>query len=286
MFPGQSVLLESPRHGVRNRLDGPGHGAREPVRQVLREQRDVVAPLAQRRERDREDIQSIVEIVPESILPDFVRQITIGGGNDPHVDVHRARAAQSLELSLLQNAQQLWLQLDRKVADFVQEQRPSMSELEPPGLARMRSRERAALASEQLALDQRGGQRRAVERDEFPRRPRTAPVNRARDQLLASPGLAQQQHGGMRGSHLIEPEHHVAPCRTFADERVVDLCGSLAFEHAVRPARHATSGFLILRDWRRTRGDRAAAIHRGANRIRDGGQWPERQGIELGIRSL
>ena len=157
MFPGQSVLLERPRHGVGNRLDGFGHGAGEPVRQVLREQRDVLAPLAQRRERDGKDIQPVVEIVAESTLPDFFRQIAIGGRDHAHVDVDGARAPQALELPFLQHAQQLRLQLDWQVANLVEEQRPAVSELESPGLARMRPRERAALAPEQFALDERGG---------------------------------------------------------------------------------------------------------------------------------
>ena len=155
MFPGQSVLLECPGNGIGNRLDRFGHHARKPVRQMLREQRDVLASLAQRGKRDRKDIQPVVQIVPEPVLSNFVSQVAIGGGNHPHVDVHRARASESLELPLLQDAQQLRLELDRKVTDLVEEQRPAMRDLEPPGLAGMRTGESAALASEQLALDER-----------------------------------------------------------------------------------------------------------------------------------
>ena len=135
---------------------------------MLRQQRDVFTPLAQRRERDREDIEPVVEIVPEAVLPNFLGEVAIGGRDDTHVDVHRPRAAQSLELPFLKDAQQLGLKLNRQITHFVEEQRSAMRNLEATGLTRVRACERPALASKQLALDQRWRQRRAVERNELP----------------------------------------------------------------------------------------------------------------------
>ena len=47
-----------------------------------------------------------------------------------------AVAAQPLELPLLQNAQQLGLQLQRNIADLVQEQRAVVRQFEAPDLLR------------------------------------------------------------------------------------------------------------------------------------------------------
>src|ERR1039458_7068436 len=59
-----------------------------------------------------------------------------------------ARAAQPLELALLQNAQQLGLQLQRDVADFVQKKRALVGQLEAPDLLADGARECALLMAE------------------------------------------------------------------------------------------------------------------------------------------
>ena len=155
--PRPVVLLQSARDRVRNRLDRLRHGPGEPIGQMLREQGDVFAALPQRRKRDRKHVEPVVEIVPESVLTDLVGEVAIGSRDDPHVDVDGARAPEAFELPFLQDPQQLRLELNRQVPDLVEEQRSAMGQLEPPGLARMRARERAALTSEEFALDSVAG---------------------------------------------------------------------------------------------------------------------------------
>ena len=62
----------------------------------------------------------------------------------------------------------------------------------------VRAGERAALVTEQLALEQRLGQRRAVEAQERLRRARRAPVHGLGEHLLADAGLAEDQHADRR----------------------------------------------------------------------------------------
>ena len=74
----------------------------------------------------------------------------------------RARAAQALELALLQHAQQLRLQLQRDLADLVEKHRAVVGQLEAADALRDRAGERAPLVPEQLALEQaRSGSRRS-----------------------------------------------------------------------------------------------------------------------------
>ena len=75
-------------------------------------------------------------------------------------------AADALELALLQHAQQLGLHRRRDVADLVEEQRAAVGELEAAELALDGAGERALLVAEQLALEQRLGERAAVDLDE------------------------------------------------------------------------------------------------------------------------
>src|SRR2546422_11195418 len=75
-------------------------------------------------------------------------------------------------------------------------------------LAAGRASERALLVAEQLRLEQRLGQRRAVHRDERAATPRRAPVDGAGDELLARAALALDEHGGGAVRHLFDERHH------------------------------------------------------------------------------
>ena len=77
------------------------------VEEVLREQRDVVLALAQRRQLDGDDVQPVEEILAEPALLHHLPQVDVGRGDDPHVDLDRLHAAQPHELALLHDAQQL-----------------------------------------------------------------------------------------------------------------------------------------------------------------------------------
>src|SRR5204862_227502 len=74
--------------------------------------------------------------------------------------------ADALVLALLQHAQQLALQIERDLPDFVEKDRASVGELEAPDSIAVRSRERALHVSEELALEQLVRNRRAIDLDE------------------------------------------------------------------------------------------------------------------------
>ena len=94
------------------------------------EQRDVAGPVAQRRQRDREDVEPVVEILAELAVGDQLLEIAVGRRHHAHVDLDRLGAADALELALLQHAQQLDLHVERQVADLVEEQRAAVGQLE------------------------------------------------------------------------------------------------------------------------------------------------------------
>ena len=100
---------------------------------MLRQQRDVLAPLAQRR-RLRSGTRSDGNRGPrETGRAAPPAEVAVGRGD--HADVDRAGAllADALELALLQHAQQLGLQLERHLADLVEKQRAAVGQLEAPG---------------------------------------------------------------------------------------------------------------------------------------------------------
>ena len=78
----------------------------------------------------------------------------MGGGEDAHVDLDRAVAAHRLEAAFLQHAQQLGLQLERQLADLVEEQGAAVRHLEAARPIAARAGEGALHVAEQLALEQ------------------------------------------------------------------------------------------------------------------------------------
>src|SRR5688572_6040166 len=73
--------------------------------------------------------------------------------------------AERLNLSLLQEPQQLRLQRQGKIANFIQEQRAALRRANQSGVFRVRSGKRALAMTEQHALDEFCGTRGAVERN-------------------------------------------------------------------------------------------------------------------------
>src|SRR5258706_5332756 len=108
-------------------------------------------------------------------------------GQHAHVDRDGLAAADRLDLLLLDDAQELGLQRERQLADLVEEQRAAVRLAEQPALRLVRAGECAAAVAEQLALDERRLQRRAVDRDQRAAAP-GLPVQLARDALLAAAG--------------------------------------------------------------------------------------------------
>src|SRR5262249_8921395 len=100
--------------------------------------------------------------------------------------------------------QELDLHLGRQLADLVQEDRAAVRELEATRPALGGTREGAALVTEELALDEPARQRRTVDLDERPAAARAPRVDRARDQLLSSAGLAEDEDRGVRRRHQID----------------------------------------------------------------------------------
>ena len=65
-----------------------------------------------------------------------LHQRVLPGDDHPHVDRHRPRLAQRLDLTLLEHAQQLRLQRKRQIRHLVEQQRPPSALRKNPGLAR------------------------------------------------------------------------------------------------------------------------------------------------------
>src|SRR5262249_20951592 len=99
------------------------------------------------------------------------------------------------EAALGQRAQELGLEERRHLADLVEKQRSAVGQLELANLGAHRAGERAFLVAEQLRLEERRGQRRAIDRNERAVFAPALEMNRARAELLAGAGFAADEHG-------------------------------------------------------------------------------------------
>ena len=82
------------------------HRRRVAREEVQGERTDLLAPLAQRRQLDREDREPVVEVRAERAARDHLLEVAVRRGDDAHVDLDRLRAADALDDALLQHAQE------------------------------------------------------------------------------------------------------------------------------------------------------------------------------------
>jgi hypothetical protein len=198
-----------------------------------------------------------------------------------HVHRHRLVAAHRPHHALLQHAQQLDLQRQRHVADLVQQHRAAVRRGDQALPVPLRPRERTLHMPEQLGLQQRLGDGRAVDRDKRLARTRAGLVDRTGQQFLARAALAADQHAGVRGRHQPRLGQHLGHAGAAADDLAAP--GAIAVERR-RPRRVHAQRLLYL-------GQQLLAVEglgqvgvraarRGVHRIRDAavrGQQDDRQ---------
>src|SRR5207249_6256160 len=85
------------------------------AQEVLGEQRQVFAALAQWRHADGHAVEAVVEVLAEAAILDQLAEILVRRRDQPHVDGNRIVAADPTDHALLEDAQELGLERrDRK----------------------------------------------------------------------------------------------------------------------------------------------------------------------------
>src|SRR5512140_38091 len=166
----------------------------EAAHEVFGEQQHVIAAIAKRRKPEQYHGESKIEIATKRARLRLALEITVGGGEDAHIDLAIANSAHAPYHPLLDGAQQLALQRELGVADLVQEDEAMLRGLEQSDLGLLRIRERPSLVAEELRLHQARRQRGAVHLDEGLRGARSARVDGVRDEPLPGAGLTSDEH--------------------------------------------------------------------------------------------
>ena len=107
---------------------------------MIDQRRDLLAPLAQRRQPQPDDVEAVEQVLAEAPVGDERLEVGVGGGDDADVDLHRLRLAEAVDFVGLEEAQQLGLELGADLGDLVEEERAAGGGADDPVEARSRRR--------------------------------------------------------------------------------------------------------------------------------------------------
>ena len=189
---------------------------------------DVVAPLAQRRHPDLDDIDAVVQVFAEFRFRDQVGEILVGRRQDTHVDGRFALLADGPHGFFLDHAQQLHLHVQRQVRDFIEEQCAAFGGLKQTGLVGDCAREAAALVAEEFAFHELGRNCAAVDRYERAFGAWTGAVDHAGNEFLARARFARDVHRRLAARHPLDELAQPLHGRCMTDELCAGACGRIA----------------------------------------------------------
>src|SRR5262249_28592098 len=162
----------------------------EALEKMLDQQRQILEPLTQGRQLDREHAQAIVQIVPKRAFFDGPFQVVIRRRQKANVRGDGLIAADALETLFLQDAQELGLRQGRHVADLVEEQRAAGALLELADAFAFGAGEGAFLVAEKFAFQERFRNGGTIDGEKRPFGTPAVAVDRAGDEFLAGAALA------------------------------------------------------------------------------------------------
>src|SRR5260370_3225342 len=102
------------------------------IDEVSDQHRNIFPSFPQRRHLDRKNVEPIKEVTPKGARTDGRLQVTVGGGNHANIRPDGSSSTDTFEFMFLQNTQESDLGLDWKLADFIEEDGASLSQLKTP----------------------------------------------------------------------------------------------------------------------------------------------------------
>ena len=147
----------------------------------------VAGPIAQWRQRDRNDIQPKKEVFPKRSFGDGAREVFVGRGQNAHVDRNRFAAPHPLDFAGLDRAQQLGLRVGVQVSHFVQEQCSGVGKFESSNAPIGCAGKGTALVTEHFAFHKVAWNRGAVHAHKGTLAARARQMQRRGDQFFPRP---------------------------------------------------------------------------------------------------
>ena len=151
----------------------------------------------------------MIEVPAECSQPDHLRQVLVRAGQKSRIDLHRQGLAHGHDFVLLEHAEELGLQGEGKLADFVEKNRSAIGRPEHAQHRLLGAREGAANVAEELAFEKTLADTRAVDRDKGPVGPLTLGKKPPGNQLLARTAFTFNQNAAVGGCHLVNKPQHI-----------------------------------------------------------------------------
>ncbi|MFO0618391.1 MAG: hypothetical protein U0414_37705 [Polyangiaceae bacterium] len=174
---------------------------------MLDEERDVRGAIAERGDGERHDREAVVQIESKCPCVDLAPQISVGRCDDAEIDFDLTAASDTTEPPALKRAEQIGLELGGQLADLIEEQGTAMGELKGAALGSVRTGKRSLFVAEELARDERGSERAAIDGDEWRVGPSARVVDGARDELLPRTRLPAHEYRNRPRSELPNIAH-------------------------------------------------------------------------------
>ena len=200
---GPVVLFEGLENGSGKAASFFVKSFRAALEKMMREERDVVAAFAERREMKFDDVEAVEKVLAEFALLDHVEQIAIGGGDEADIDVDSFVAAEAFERFFLKHAEKFGLQAEAEVADFVEEEGAVVGGFDAALTAEESSGKGAFFVAEEFVFDEIFGEVGAGEGDERASAAQTFVMDGAGEEFLAGAGFAGDEHVDVAGSDAL-----------------------------------------------------------------------------------
>src|SRR5262249_4044848 len=153
-------------HGAGTEAQLAAMGVSAPSQKRVGDEHDVLAPFTERRELQIDHRQSVEQNLPELARFPLQLEVLFCCRGPAPVAPQNFAATDPLQRTLLQESEQLDLEGGAHLADFVEEERAAIGELELPLALGVSAGVGALLVPEELRFQQGLGNRAAVDRDE------------------------------------------------------------------------------------------------------------------------
>jgi hypothetical protein len=122
----------------------------------------------------------------------------VSRGDEAYIDAMGAATSETFEFLFLQNTEELGLQREWYVADFIQKEGPFVSQFESANLLCNGACKSAPLMAKKLTLEQVEGNGGTVQLDQRVAAAGARIVDRVSDEFFASAGLSLDEHSRVR----------------------------------------------------------------------------------------
>ena len=244
-------------------VGGGGEGLGFPIslegagKKVLAQRNDISCALPQRRNGQRHDVQTVIEVHPEGAVLDAGGQVGIRGGDDTEVDVFPLQRADPLHLLGLQYAEQLALERQGHRVYLVQKKGPAVGDLDEAPLAGgVCTGKGPLLIAKELGFQQMLRQGSTVHDHHVALPAGAVVVDEIGQDLLAGTGFTRDQNGNIRGGdHFCGVEQPLHLPAAINDLRLILFGGA----HIVGDVGLLLGGAVL--------GVKIVEIHKGADDI-------------------